>query len=947
MKIRSRLLISYLFIALLPISIAMIIALFQSLNQTKQLQLQTMVASIETGAETMSRFFTERLTEISLYSEHEAVRSMDFPHMRPFLMDKLERHAGIYEKFIISNRNGYFHNTAGGNPHQNHFRTFDDTDPHAKLKNIRKRDYWKNTVGENGENLDQNYVSNPMISYTTGVKQVVVASTIFDDEQQVIGLIGGALPWSYMETLINNMQQQLKQYYPENTRFMLVSKDGVYWYHWDPKRVIHLQTNQQGKVAVDEIGEDKTIISNILKEPNLKLSNTGNRMIAGGSGYTYLNLDKEQTHGYLFYAPIKAANYSIAAFVDESTVNAPAFNLVRYYSVLLLITVILIALGVWWNSRAISRPLSNLSTALSDQARHQQLKPFTPKGPKELQDISTSLNQLIRSLEESQTDLKASKQRFALAMKAANDGLWDWDVKANTVYYSPRWKAIVGYQPDELGTVIEIWLDLIHPEDQARVEQQFNTYLQGLNNGFEALFRIRHKLGHYVHVEAKAIAVRPDQDSWPTRVVGILTDITLRVEAEEKLKTLNNELEERIHEQTKELTNTNKMLAVARDEALIAQKKSEAANHAKSRFLANMSHEIRTPMNAIIGMTELCLNSDLNEKQQQQLTNVHDSANSLLNLINDILDCSKIEAGELNIETISFDLKALMKDIESMMSIQLAESSIELQLEFDEKIPATLIGDPYRLKQVLLNLGTNATKFTHKGSIQLIVRCLETDDKQVVLTFQVKDTGIGIAKEKLNTLFKAFKQADNSTTREYGGTGLGLSISQELVRMMGGSIEVSSELTKGSTFDFTLTFPIGHQADLSEDSVTLDFDKPIEGNILLVEDTMINREIAVEMIKQAGRIKVETAENGRQAVEKSKAQKYDLILMDIQMPVMDGIEATRTILQEGINQKTPIVALTANAMKEDQQKYQQEGMKDYLSKPFHMKDLHKILLKWL
>ncbi len=921
-------------------------ALFHSLNQAQKLQIESMLLSIETSAESMSQYFTQRISEISFYSEHKDVRSMDFNKMRPFLMQQHGQHSDVYEKFIVGTKVGYFYNTAGGNPHQQMLRTFNDSDPQAKRKNIRKRDYWKTTVGENINNTNINYVSNPMISYTTGVKQVVVASSILDEDNNVTGLLGGSLPWKSVTSLIKRTQTQLMKYYPPSTRFMLLSKEGVYWYHWDQKRVIHLKTDQQGQSEVDAYGEKKSIISNILKEPNLALSNAGNRMVAGETGYAFLDLPEYNMEGYLFFAPVKAANYSIAALVSTDEINAPSIELAYYLGLSLVIALLFICMGIWWVTQKLSKPLASLCSNLSLQVSTGKLEELQTEGPKELQEISSLLNQLTQNLNTSQANLEISKQRFSLAMDAANDGLWDWDVKENTVYYSPRWKAIVGYRADELGNDIDVWLDLIHPDDQGRVEQLLNAYLEGFSNTYEVSFRMKHKEGHWVHILTKAIAVRDEEHSWPTRVVGIHTDVTRRMEAEEELKTLNQELESRISAQTKELTIANSELSTARDQALQSQKKSETANHAKSRFLANMSHEIRTPMNAILGLTELCLNSDLNTKQQKQLNNVRNSANSLLNLINDILDFSKIEAGELDINHISFDLPELMKEIKTLLDIHVAESSITLQLKLDGNIPKRLIGDPDRIRQIMINLGSNSAKFTHKGSITLEVKPTVMNQDNIELSFHVRDTGIGMTEDKLTTIFDAFKQADTSTTREYGGTGLGLSISQELVNMMGGRIQVESVLAKGSHFYFILPFAIDHSEHLPE-TLTDHSNENIEGKILLVEDTLINREIAAEMIKQLGRITVDVAENGLQAVEKAKITKYDLILMDIQMPVMDGIEATRNILESGLNQNTPIVALTANAMKEDQKRYKAEGMVDYLSKPFHMKDLHKILFHWL
>jgi hypothetical protein len=397
MTIRSQLLFSFLITSVLPLMLVMSIALYQSVTETHSLKRRAMVATIEKGAESINRFFTTRMAEITLYSEHEDVRSMDFDKMRPFLMQKLEQQNSIYEKFIVGTREGYFYNTSGGNPHQKGLRTFDDTSPNARLKHIRKRDYWKQTVGKNKQHENTTYVSNPMISYTTGVKQVVVASSILNQQQEVIGLLGGSLPWETIHLLVEKTKANILNEFPQHTRFMLVSRNGTYWYHWDPERVIHLQL-ENGKIATDESGEHKSNIRNILKEPNVQLSNIGNAMVAGGSGSAFVEDPSLDMEGYVFYAPILNAGYSLAAYVDKAAVNSASETLRISFMVLTLVVVLLVIVIAWYFIQRIATPLQDLHQTLSRKLEDEDYSPIPLSGPDEIESTQRAINQTFDKL---------------------------------------------------------------------------------------------------------------------------------------------------------------------------------------------------------------------------------------------------------------------------------------------------------------------------------------------------------------------------------------------------------------------------------------------------------------------------------------------------------------------------------------------------------------------
>tara|TARA_B100001248_G_scaffold217689_2_gene172910 strand:+ start:17752 stop:20250 length:2499 start_codon:yes stop_codon:yes gene_type:complete len=662
-------------------------------------------------------------------------------------------------------------------------------------------------------------------------------------------------------------------------------------------------------------------------------------------------------------------------------------------------------------------------------------------------------------------ELRSSEERYELAVQGSNSGLWDWNFQTSELYWSPRFKEIVGISDEDFVPDVSSFFDRLHPEDLQRVEEALYDHIEK-KVPYDIEYRLRREDGTYVWIHARGQALW-DKEGQSLRMAGSVDDITDRKKQEQAIERSQKEAQEAIA-QAKEMA-----------------REAEEANKSKSDFLANMSHEIRTPMNAILGMTTLLADTELTPAQRDFVETIRNSSDALLTIINEILDFSKIEAGMIEIENISFDLATCLEDCIDLFVLKASSQKIDLLLGIDANIPKTLVGDPTRIRQILVNLIGNALKFTEKGEVHTQITLKEEVEDGLILQFSVRDTGMGIPKDKQDKLFKSFSQVDASTTRKFGGTGLGLTISKSLTHIMGGEIWVESVEGEGSTFAFTVkvkadntskkiplditplkdkriliveenktllgilkdltkewgmnptiassageaseyvkagqVFDIGivdiqicaleavqllttirnvpemkaiplimtasvNNYDIIEHSKLLDFSavstKPIKRNallktlvftidphaakkrltqealikentlpetkslsILLAEDNDVNQKVARLLLKKIG-YQMDAAGNGLEAIEALKRQHYDVILMDMHMPELGGVDATKRIRQEFPEDQQPhIIAITAGARDQDKELCLSAGMNDFVDKPIKVDELQAALEK--
>lgn len=706
-----------------------------------------------------------------------------------------------------------------------------------------------------------------------------------------------SLPWilssdfSGMEEVVRSVSR-----YPEIAYLMILGPDGKVLAHSDTKKIGLYVTDELSMVGLSYPYEKRVLLND------------------------YLSID------------VSAPVHVNSRLVGWVRVGMHQHTIARVSQLILrrgvIFSVMAIAVGIifaWLLAAGLTKALRRFIVIAAEIADGARGKRADESRVDEVGQLAHHFNAMLYKLESSERQLRDSEERFELALRGANDALWDYDIITGKVFYSPRWREMLGYADDEVGTELDDWKSRVLAEDRGKLFEIIDEALAGRDvTQFSHIYRMICHNGAVLWILSRGLIVR-NEDGVALRMVGTSADISRRIQAEQEL-------------------------VQARD-------KAEQATKAKTDFLANMSHEIRTPLNGIIGTTDLLWETELNHEQGELLETVQHCSSVLLLLLNNILDISKIEAGKFNLDCHAFEPLSLIKEVVRMMNSQALdkELGISLDVHWPEGSSGWVMGDSTRLKQVMINLIGNAIKFTSTGGVSVGVSLLKANDKVASIRFSVTDTGIGIDEAKREEIFDKFTQADVSMTRNYGGSGLGLAICRHIVEEMGSRLQLETMLNVGSTFWFTLSLPMALQKAAIEEKPAWEVVRPpaavvlaYDIRILLVEDVQVNRLVLEKTLTRLG-CKVDLAVDGREAVDMRMANDYQVILMDVQMPVLNGMDATLKIREwELVNKKEPayIIALTASAMAETKEKCIVSGMDDFIVKPVRSADLIAALESW-
>jgi PAS domain S-box-containing protein len=586
---------------------------------------------------------------------------------------------------------------------------------------------------------------------------------------------------------------------------------------------------------------------------------------------------------------------------DLKRAKQEAFNSALRRSLIFSSILMLFCLGLWFFFElTLTRRVAHLVAVSNDIAKGKLDVRARLSGSDELAQISIAFDRMAARIQKNTQDIEQSEERYDLAVSGTNDGIWDWDLRTDEVYYSSVWMKILGYEPHSLPFTLSTWLENLHPEDRELEQKAVDNHLAGITDIYEHTHRMRHQQGHYLWIQAKGKCLL-DKERKPYRMVGTITDITIKKQSEEELK--------------------------------MAKEAAEIANRTKSEFLANMSHEIRTPMNAILGFSQLLEISITDPVLQTYLEAINDSGNTLIALLDDILDLSKIEAGKIKSVYKPVNIRKLINEIQLIFIGQAHKKGIEILAKVEECVPKFISFDEIRLRQILFNVVGNGIKFTEFGYISITVSSDILTATNVQLILKIEDTGIGISEENQTRVFDAFTQSEGQSTRKYGGTGLGLTITRRLTEILGGQVQLTSELGKGSIFTFT--FPsVAIEKDSSAPSTLPpdnDLNQFVPATILVADDVQSNRDL-IRGFFQATNHRILEAHDGLEALQMARNYHPDLILMDLLMPNLDGKDAILALREDPVTESMPIIVLTA-ALMEGSDTPWQNNCQGFLTKP--------------
>ncbi|MCB0395915.1 MAG: PAS domain S-box protein [Flavobacteriales bacterium] len=618
--------------------------------------------------------------------------------------------------------------------------------------------------------------------------------------------------------------------------------------------------------------------------------------------------------GYIFngdqldvFIPIAESGENIGTIYLQTNLTKLHSSLRRSVIVILIILAVSLVV-VYLVSLRLQQFISDPILKLANTARRiSKDKDYSiridKRGDDEVGVLIDGFNEMLGAVDRGNKALQESEERYRTIVENAHDLIYRTNYQGDFTYVNPIAKRMTGYSEKEMMQMN--YMDVIHPDSRDSVLGFYRNQLLNLVPTSYFEFQIRTKDGKDIWIGQNVEATIEKNKVLEFQAVA--RDITERVKAEEALT--------------------------------IAKEQAESATQAKSTFLANMSHEIRTPMNGVMGMARLLEDTSLTNEQMEYVQAINISAENLLTIINDVLDFSKIEAGKVVLEKATFSLRDFMKSVERSLKILSDQKALELAVDISSDIPDMLVGDRVRLNQILVNLVGNAVKFTEKGGVSVAVNLMKRKGNKLCIYFQVTDTGIGIPDNKIESIFSSFEQASGDTTRKYGGTGLGLSISKELVGLFGGQINVESREGLGSSFTFSVWMEeasVQHSSREEKSASGEDYDVLKGRKVLVVEDNKINQMLAKKVLSKWG-MEVTLADNGALGVEQVQGDGFELVLMDIQMPEMDGYQATAAIrkLADAGKSGLPVLAITAHAAPEEREKCLKAGMNDYISKPFN------------